>query len=369
MRAHIDRPEAFRLLADQYPTSFQEWLWGRRPTSEDARRLQPGDVLNRVEQLQIGEGAPQGLTARDDETATEGEYQDAVEEFPPVPGHVGDVRTDEEEARVGGGGPGWLSSRLGRPSRLRQRGAIANQMMSRLVGDPEREFNLIGLVARTSPMTVGDWFRDLYAGVVTPIAAQEVDFREEDKEGRVPGYEGYDFLTDVNVRGGSRHRVSTRILARLVLYMTNRPRDQHVFAALRARYAQAGKELGLTPEYLALVAADTVAVAMLVPDVEERAARIVAAHAERIVSRSAELADGTLRHASGWQWKRIAWSLLLLCLATGPLYTFTGYGWEWAIGALVVLGCVRISWSLSGLILSVFRRTYAGAGEVTLSRT
>lgn len=115
---------------------------------------------------------------------------------------------------------------------------------------------------QTSRNLAGTWVRTILAGGAKLAGHQQVTIN--DQEGVS------DELLTLRWRGGEM-LVSLSLFARVFNYCVYRPRTAELLPSLRSRCIQYGKELGASPEYVALVTPGVVALAMQVLPIERSA--------------------------------------------------------------------------------------------------
>jgi len=237
-----------------------------------------------------------------------------------------------------GSGSGSVGS-----GRLRPRGRDINDAWRVLVGElaADRSGMVLGVVGQTSAANLSDWFKGVYGDSAKLRAVRRVRVGQpgddnnfvvndwiQDPKGPKPELD-YDFVAEVAVSGGADVlRVSLRLLARLVVFMTARPRTSGALLMLRAKAAQYAKEISMSPEQLSWVIHGSVALAMVVGVAEKSMLGALQGVGLEIVDWSERFASGTLstwqrpRWVEWWWWLSIwlcwLWSLLFAVIIIGP---------------------------------------------------
>lgn len=146
-------------------------------------------------------------------------------------------------------------------TRLRKRAAWINEgcaSLRRWVPGELREPVIGG--GKASFQGIRGYLRSMFGPEVELVAGQRVEIGEESAE----GVRQTDVLLKLTVNSGvDELKVSLGILVRLVAFFTFRKLDKGSLMLARGKAVQYAKDLGLSPEHLALVIAGTVTIALM----------------------------------------------------------------------------------------------------------
>jgi hypothetical protein len=181
---------------------------------------------------------------------------------------------------------------------------------------------------KTSQTLVKSWFAEIRGRGGKVVGTHQVLSSEGDSV--------LDVTLEVALETGEVVAVSTELLARLVVYVTFRPRNAELVLALRARCAQYSKELGLTPTYMALVMPGTVTMAYLTGCSEEKSWHLLGGKSGKRTARySGYFANGVVPASSSVVY-------IMVCVAIVVAATW----WRREIGAASVLaGEKMVRWT------------------------
>lgn len=150
---------------------------------------------------------------------------------------------------------------------------------------------------RPAKSVVG-WFNRLYGSGVKVAATHLVTVTQKDEEDKVDYFVSLEIPCAngaLQLRRSNHLTLSLCILSKLLVYMAYRHRSVDVLQALRAKFSQYSKELGLNERLQASVVHGTVATAFLMTHAEKVGlSTIVSAGGDRAIRQSAGYKTGDL---------------------------------------------------------------------------